>query len=143
MTLCLRVYSERKGQLSTAHITSHRSTAHDSIVKMDPRENAECPPPCLRASSHPSFAPLSLYPPSFSLPPSLSPLLTLPSYLQVNSLMPGGFKVTPYCCKASLFPRDEASVKYADICNSANSSRANIFVISLITLLTACYIAFL
>jgi hypothetical protein len=132
-------------QHTETHITSHHNTAHHSIVKMDPRENTECPPPCLRPSSHPSFAPLSLYPPSFSLPPSLSLsfTLTLPSYLQVNSLMPGGFKVTPYCCKASLFPRDEASVKYADICNSANSSRANIFVISLITLLTACYIAFL
>jgi hypothetical protein len=57
--------------------------------------------------------------------------------------MPGGFKITPYCCKAGLFPNDEASVKYSEICNSAKGSKANILIILLITCLTAFYIAFL
>lgn len=63
--------------------------------------------------------------------------------LYINSGMPGGMTILPYCCLGELYNNDDANINFDSICNASDRIQPSSVVLGFFTVLFSVIICFI
>ncbi len=63
--------------------------------------------------------------------------------LYLNSALPGGMSIEPYCCLGPQYNNDDANIKYGTVCNASDRIHPNSVVVGFSIALFSLFIWFI